>query len=124
VPAAAAEAAARRLGGGERSADYRYWARLPGHQPIVVRSSAGVVAAGVAGDRAVVHLTCAAGGAREATLAALRALPADTVSCCLPGPHPAVPALVRAGFRPTDYDLAMTAQLILPTSWVYSPGLG
>ncbi|HEU5266421.1 MAG TPA: GNAT family N-acetyltransferase [Jatrophihabitans sp.] len=120
-----AAAAGRWLGGGDRAADYRYWARLPGHQPIAVRSPTGVVAAGVATDQAVVHLTCAAAAARDATLAALAALPADKVSCCLPGPHPAVPALVAAGFRPTDYDLAMTtAELRLPTTWVYSAGLG
>jgi hypothetical protein len=127
VEADVAATVERRLGGGDRSADYRYW-HLVGHQPITVRSPAGVVAAGVLDVDGVTHLACpsAAGArvARDALVAALRALTADVVSCCVPGPHPGTTTLVDAGFRPTDYDLTMsTPDCVPPTSWVYSPGL-
>jgi GNAT superfamily N-acetyltransferase len=120
-----AAAAESRLGGGDRSADYRYWAQLPGHQPITVASAARVVAVGVLGIGDVAHLACpAANDAGDALVAALRALPTDTVTCCIPGPHPGTTTLVDAGFRPRDYDLTMTTpDCALPTSWVYSPGL-
>ena len=43
---------------------------------------------------------------------------------CLPGPHPAVRAMLDAGWRIDDYDLAMTtADLVLPVNWAYSPAL-
>ncbi|HZZ97178.1 MAG TPA: hypothetical protein VFE19_09185 [Jatrophihabitantaceae bacterium] len=38
--------------------------------------------------------------------------------------HPIVAPLLRSGFRICDYDIAMsTADLTLPTTWAYPPGL-
>jgi GNAT superfamily N-acetyltransferase len=120
VPIDKAAALEQRFGGGDRRADYDYWAGLPRHRVIAVQASGDAIGVGVLGPAEVVRLA----GSADAALAALRAVPADTVACCLPGPHPATTTLVGAGFRPTDYDLAMTTpDVALPTTWLYSAGL-
>jgi GNAT superfamily N-acetyltransferase len=120
VPVAAAAMLEERFGGGDRRADYEYWARLPGHRLVAVHGASDAIGVGVLGPAEVVRLA----GSADAAPAALRAVPAEVVACCVPGPHPATTTLVGAGFRPTDYDLAMTTpDVALPTTWLYSAGL-
>ncbi|MER7283800.1 GNAT family N-acetyltransferase [Dactylosporangium sp. NPDC000244] len=122
VEAGAAAAADRELTGGVRAAAYDYWSGAG----VLVHRASQLVAAGVADGGTLTHLTCPGEpDATEALTAALRCLGAAEVSLCLPGPHPAVNALLRAGFRIKDHDLAMhTPDVQLPVTWVYSPGLG
>jgi hypothetical protein len=93
---------------------------------MVVHDGDRVVAAGAATPDRLIHLACPRGqDAATALLAALSLLPGTPVSVCLPGPHPGFVALLRAGFRIEDFDLAMlTLDVDLPTSWAYAPGLG
>ncbi len=121
----AAGAADSQLATGNRSADYAFWTRAPSDQPLVVRDGQRIVAAAVVRGGNLVHLTCAEADTASALTTALRAAEADDLTVCLPGPHPSVISLLRAGFRVVDYDLAMsTPNLTLPVAWAYSPGLG
>jgi GNAT superfamily N-acetyltransferase len=144
VAPAVAAAADADLAGGDRAADYDHWTQTGG-AALLVRDGRRVVAAGAVRDGQLVHLTLAAvrfwrpvihrqdrppkaapgdTEADEALRAALAAAPGEQVSVCLPGPHPSVTTLLRAGFRVRDYDVAMaTPELTLPTTWAYSPGL-
>jgi GNAT superfamily N-acetyltransferase len=120
-----ARAADADLAGGNRAADYAFWTGPAGRGAIIVLAGEAVVAAGVLRDGELVHLTCPDPAVAEpALLAALRAAGADHVRACVPGQHPSLGTLLRAGFRVTDHDLAMTTpDVTLPASWVYSPGL-
>jgi len=141
APAAAAQAAGleREWSGTERSADYLAWAARPGGRALAVRRAGQVLAAGVAGGDAgtfgLTHLALApaarAAGpeaARDAVLAALAWLgdggPA-TGRAWLPAPHPAVRALLAAGWRTGEFDLFMASDpgLLDPRRAVPSPGL-
>ena len=125
VDAAGAGAADSQLATGNRSADYAFWTRAASDQPLIVRDGQRIVAAGVLRGGNLVHLTCAEADAASALTTALRAAEADDLTVCLPGPHPSLISLLRAGFRVVDYDLAMsTPDLTLPVAWAYSPGLG
>jgi GNAT superfamily N-acetyltransferase len=119
VDAAAATAAETALTGADRTAEYDFWATIG--TPVVVERNGQPVGAGVLGADEVVHLASDDEQACEAALAAVRS---EAVSLCLPGPHPALARLLRAGFRITDYDLTMVAPDVrLATTWAYSPGL-
>jgi GNAT superfamily N-acetyltransferase len=113
------------LAGGNRAADYEFWTGPAGRGGITVLAGEAVVAAGVLRDGELVHLTCPdPAAAQPALLAALHTADHDFVSACVPGQHPSLGTLLRAGFRVTDHDLAMTTpDVTLPASWVYSPGL-
>ncbi|WP_433088766.1 hypothetical protein ACQP1P_21535 [Dactylosporangium sp. CA-052675] len=122
VEAAAVAAADRELTGGVRAPAHDSWSGVG----VLVHRASRLVAAGVAEGGTLTHLTCPGErDAPEALTAASRRLGAAEVSLCLPGPHPAGHALLRAGFRIEDHDLAMhTPDMKLPVTWVYSPGLG
>ena len=126
VSGPAAADAERRLTGAERAAVYEYWTSGPNATGLVINAGDRLVACGIVRPHAITHLACASVDDALATVqAALSAIGTDTVSVCLPGPHPAVPALLRNGFRIDDYDLAMSTQAVnLPTTWAYSPSLG
>jgi GNAT superfamily N-acetyltransferase len=113
------------LSSGNRSADYAFWTRSGSGQAIVVHADDRAVAAGVLRGGNLVHLTCSSESDADAALrAALRAAEAANVTLCLPGQHPSLTSLLRAGFRIVDYDVAMsTPDLSLPVTWAYSPGL-
>jgi len=125
--AAAAEA---RLVGGDTSPDaapYRYWDGGGAPATVVVADGDDVVACGALRPGEVTHLTCA----RDADLvdavdvvAAVVAAAGPEVRLCVPGPHPALPALLGWGFRIEELDLALSAGVELPASTVFSPGLG
>ncbi len=114
------------LAGADRSHDYHFWRRHPQTSGVLVVDGTRLAACGAVRTAAVVHLCCPRrSDAGPALGAALAAAEGRTVTVHVPGPHPAVPELLRAGFRITDYDIAMaTPDLDLPTTWAYSPGLG
>jgi GNAT superfamily N-acetyltransferase len=126
VPADEAAAAEPALTGRDRAHDYAYWATVPDATGLVVRDGGAVVAAGAATPAWVFHLVTADGHDPTATLAAaLGACLADRVRLCLPGPHPALPALLDVGWRIEDFDHHMSSRpdLYSHTS-VLSPALG
>ena len=125
VSGAAAADAERRLTGAERDAAYEYWTTSRDATGLVIDAGDRLVACGAVRRGAITHLACAsADDALAAVQAALSAIGTRTVSACLPGPHPAVPALLAHGFRIDEYDLAMSTPAIsLPTTWAYSPSL-
>jgi len=137
-PAAAAEVAALELAwtGVDRSDDHRAWARRPGGAGVLARRRDRVAAAGTVGgaggEYGVIHLALApwAGAAADASAVVLAVLaglePGDGLArVCLPGPHPAVRALLAAGWRVEDFDLFMASEpgLLDPGRAVPSPAL-
>ena len=120
----------------DRAADHLAWAARPAGQPVIALSGGQPVAAGtVAGagpEYGLVHLAVApaAGpaGARDAVLAVLAALQppeGGRARVCLPGPHPAVRALLAAGWHNDYLDLFMATDpaLLDPRRAVPSPAL-
>jgi GNAT superfamily N-acetyltransferase len=125
VDAAVASDVDSKLASGDRAADYAYWTRSGSGQAIVVHDGDRATAAGVLRAGNLIHLTCRESDADAALAATLRASETANVTLCLPGRHPTLRSLLRAGFRIVDYDLAMsTPDLALPVAWAYSPGLG
>src|SRR5690242_6651484 len=132
-----AEVAALELAwtGTDRSDDHLAWARRPGGASVVARRGGQVMAAAAVGgagsEYGVTHLALApsAGGAdaAAAVLAVLAGLaPEDGLArACLPGPHPAVRALLAAGWRVEEFDLFMATEpsLLDPRRAVPSPAL-
>jgi GNAT superfamily N-acetyltransferase len=124
-----AHAAELTLTGIDRSSEYRHWERLPGATGVIVDDPSGrPIAAGVgtamrrADGAWLKHLAIdgAAGDgiAAAAVLAALAALPGGHhLGLSIPGPHPAVPTLLAAGYRIFDRDTycATDPALIDPT---------
>jgi GNAT superfamily N-acetyltransferase len=135
--ATAAEVAALELAwtGADRSDDHLAWARRPGGAGVLALRGGQVTAAGTVGGAGdgygVTHLALApaADGADStgAVLAVLTSLePASgQARVCLPGPHPAVRALLAAGWRVEEFDLFMTNDpgLLDPRRAVPSPAL-
>ena len=138
--ATAGEVAARELAwsGVDRSDDHRAWAQRPGGACVLVRRDGQVLAAGTVGgaggEYGVTHLALApsAGGTDSAAalLTVLAGLepeePEDgRARVCLPGPHPAVRALLAAGWRVEEFDLFMATEpdLLDPRRAVPSPAL-
>jgi GNAT superfamily N-acetyltransferase len=129
----------REWAGNGRAADYSAWAGRPGAQALVARRNGRVAAAGIAagdaGTFGLTHLALApeqepAGpqDARDAVLAALAWLGRGGTTLArawLPGPHPAVRALLAAGWRTGEFDLFMATDpdLLDPRRAVPSPAL-
>lgn len=123
--------------GADRAAEYGVWASRPTGESVVVRVGADgeVIAAGAVihrgPDRGIVHLstTPGAGDAVAAgvvlqSLALLADEPSQLAHVCLPAPHPAVRALLAAGWRFDEFDLFMASEpeLLDPRRAVPSPG--
>jgi hypothetical protein len=130
--AAPAEVARTELAwtGADRSDDHLAWARRPGGASMVAWRGREVMAAGTVGgageEYGVTHLAVApAADATAAVLAVLASLEGETARVCLPGPHPAVRALLAAGWRVAEFDLFMATDpgLIDPRRAVPSPAL-
>jgi GNAT superfamily N-acetyltransferase len=135
APAAAGEVAGleRRWTGIDRTADHQAWAARPGGQPVRAERDGQPLAAGtVAGagtEYGLVHLAlsaaCGDAEVRDAVLAVLASLdpPGGRARVCLPAPHPAVRALLAAGWRNDDLDLYMATDpgLLDPRRAVPSP---
>jgi GNAT superfamily N-acetyltransferase len=119
-----AAVAERDLHGHDRGPDYAFWATLPNATGLLVRDGTAVVAAGAAGGGRLLHLVTAAGADPSATLAAALGAFAGRTALCLPGPHPALPGLLGAGWRIDDLDHHVSSRpdLVSPSS-VLSPAL-
>jgi GNAT superfamily N-acetyltransferase len=145
VEAVSAEQAARfeqEVSGTDRTADYEAWAARPGAESVQVSSGAEVIATGTVlcsgpeagimrlairpvrddGTAAAAVLTGLAGLTGVAGLTGLAGL-TGPASVCLPAPHPAVRALLAAGWRVTDFDLFMASEpgMLDPRRAVPSP---
>lgn len=99
--------------GADRGLDVAFWTALPGGGCVLLRDGGAVAGLAVATDgrtagvRRLVRLAMAADADPVAVVAtALHwAGPAGTVArLTVPGPHPALPILLRAGFRIVDRD--------------------
>jgi GNAT superfamily N-acetyltransferase len=121
--------------GADRSADHLAWAGRPAGASLLAWRDDQVMAAGTTGgadgEYGVTHLALApAAGDTDAAAAVLAVLsrlePADGMArVCLPGPHPAVRALLAAGWRVEEFDLYMATEpdLLDPRRAVASPAL-
>lgn len=121
--------------GADRAADHRAWSGRPAGASVLVTQENQALAAGTVitagADCGIVHLTIAPGaddrGAVTAVTAVLRGLdhPGGQASVCLPAPHPAVRALLAAGWRFDEFDLFMASEpgLLDPRRAVSSPEL-
>ena len=129
-----AEVAALELAwtGVDRSDDHLAWSRRPGGAGLLARRDGQVMASGTAGgadgEYGATHLALApSADPADAVLALLAALqPKDgQAAVCLPGPHPAVRALLAAGWRVAEFDLYMASEqgLLDPIRAVPSPAL-
>jgi GNAT superfamily N-acetyltransferase len=121
--------------GTARAADHRAWAARPGGESILVSRDDEVIAAGPVinwgPDRGIVHLALSpaaddgvAAGVVLQTLAQLEEWPAESAQVCLPAPHPAVRALLAAGWQFDEFDLFMASEpgLLDPRRAIPSPG--
>jgi GNAT superfamily N-acetyltransferase len=136
-PAAPAEVAAQELTwtGADRSGDHLAWARRPGGASVLARRGGQVMAAGTTGgaggEYGVTHLAVAPpaddADAAAAVLAVLAGLEPEggMARVTLPGPHPAIRALLAAGWRVEEFDLFMATEpgLLDPRRAVPSPAL-
>jgi GNAT superfamily N-acetyltransferase len=121
--------------GVDRSADHQAWARRPGGAGVLAFRDGEVMAAGTmggAGDEfGLTHLaiTPAAddSGAAATVVGVLAGLAPEggLARVCLPAPHPAVRALLAAGWRVDEFDLFMATEpgLLDPRRAVPSPAL-
>ena len=110
----------RRWTGIDRTADHQAWATRPGGRPVLAERDGQVAAAGTVGgagtEYGIIHLAlspaCGDDDARDAVLAVLASLdpPGGRARVCLPAPHPAVRALLAAGWHNDDLDLYMATE--------------
>ncbi len=137
-PGTAVAVAGYELGwtGADRLADHEAWAARPGGESVVVSRDAEVLAAGTVvnsgPERGIVHFAVspaaddgAAAAAVLLTLAQLTGPESEVAHVCLPAPHPAVRALLAAGWRFDEFDLFMATEpsMIDPRRAVPSPAL-
>jgi GNAT superfamily N-acetyltransferase len=122
--------------GVDRFDDHESWAARPGGECVLVSREADVIAAGSVinsgPDRGIVHLALSpavddgtAAAVILLTLAQLAEPETEPAHVCLPAPHPAVRALLAAGWRFDEFDLFMATEpgLLDPRRAVPSPGL-
>jgi GNAT superfamily N-acetyltransferase len=118
-----------------RTAEHRAWMARPAAESVLISRDHDVIAAGTVithgPDRGIVHLALSpgtddgvAGGVVLHTLGQLPARPAENAQVCLPAPHPAVRALIAAGWRFDEFDVFMASEpgLLDPRRAVPSPG--
>jgi GNAT superfamily N-acetyltransferase len=131
-PAVPAEVARMELAwtGADRADDHLAWTRRPGGAGLLAWHGREVMAAatvgGAGGEYGVTHLAVApSADAAAAVLVVLASLEGETARVCLPGPHPAVRALLAAGWRLEEFDLFMATDpgLLDPRRTVPSPAL-
>ena len=119
----------------DRTADHQFWARWPGGAAVLASMHGRPAAAGTIGgagpEFGICHLVADPRAdddlARDAVVAVLSWLePADGCArLCLPSPHPATRALLRAGWRVEEFDLYMASEpgLLDPHRLSPSPAL-
>jgi GNAT superfamily N-acetyltransferase len=130
IPATAAQVGAleRDWTGIDRTADHAAWLARPEGAALLVSRDGEPVAAGAAAEFGLVHLAMrpdlpdAVTPVLTAPAGLSSAGPACTV--CLPAPHPAVRALLGAGWRIGELDIFMASEpdLLDPRRAVPSPG--
>jgi GNAT superfamily N-acetyltransferase len=125
----------RQWTGIDRTADHQAWTARPGGRPVIAERDGQAAAAGTVGgagtEYGIIHLAlppaCGDDDARDAVLAVLASLhpPGGRARVCLPAPHPAVRALLAAGWHNDDLDLYMATEpgLLDPRRAVPSPAL-
>lgn len=129
VDRATAEAVEAELGGGNRSAEYGYWAVRPGARLLVVEDGLDRVAVGATGGegetRGLSHLRAASPEVTAGVLLSVLATMDGDVLIAAPGPIGGVEELVAAGWRLVDTDqfAASAAELVDPTVLFPHPGL-
>ncbi len=117
----------------DRSADHAIWGDREGAQPFVVRRAGRAVAIvqarrRIRGEGRWVDRLLVAPKAEplETALAAMRfaAAPGQEIGGCIPGPNPALGALVRSGFRVVDGDTFMASEpnVVDPIRTFVDPG--
>jgi GNAT superfamily N-acetyltransferase len=119
--------------GSDRLPDLRAWAARPGGACVLVSADDEAIAAGAVRnsgrDRGIVHLSISP-AADDSTAAAVVLLtlahltgPEASAHVCLPAPHPAVRALLAAGWQFDEFDVFMATDigLIDPRRAVPSP---
>ena len=115
-----------RLAGTGASPDvllYRYWAGVRTSAALVVSDGGRMVACAALRPGEVAHVSCAGDADAVGVVAASVSAAGQEVRLCVPGPHPALRALLGWGFEIEDMDLAMSSGMPLPATGVYSPGL-
>jgi len=112
----------------DRTADHRAWQARPRGAGLLVVRDGEPVAAGTAAGPELMHLAIRP-DVEDAALPVLTALAGLSSggapsTVCLPAPHPAVRALLAAGWRIGDIDLFMASEpgLLDPRRAVPSPG--
>jgi GNAT superfamily N-acetyltransferase len=125
--------AALALSGIDRREDFAFYAVQRDAAGHVVRDAGAVSAVGWAhrdddGDgRTLAHATIAGDTDPVRTVVALLRAAAgrDPISACVPGPHPALPVLLEAGWRITDRDTFCTSDpgWLDPVRILPNPGL-
>jgi len=126
VSAAVAADAEAGITGVVRTSTYRYWlAAAPAARAVVLHEGRGLVGVGVVAVGELTHLAVTGeADPSDVLLAGLQATASARVRLCLPGPHPALRLLLEHGFRVNDHDTHLaTPDVVLPPTWVYSPGL-
>ena len=125
----------RQWTGIDRTADHQAWTARPGGRPVIAEREGQAAAAGTVGgagtEYGIIHLALPPAygddDARDAVLAVLAGLhpPDGRARVCLPAPHPAVRALLAAGWHNDDLDLYMATEpgLLDPRRAVPSPAL-
>lgn len=120
--------------GTDRAPDYEAWAARPGAESVQVSGDGKVIAAGIVlrsgpevGIMRLATVPAADDGAAATAVLAALAGPYDSPGSAhvdLPAPHPAVRALLAAGWRVTDFDLFMASEpgMLDPRRAVPSPG--
>jgi GNAT superfamily N-acetyltransferase len=130
IPATAAQVGAleRDWTGIDRTADHAAWLARPEGAALLVSRDGEPVAAGAAAEFGLVHLAMRPDlpDAVTPVLTALAGLSSAGSACtvCLPAPHPAVRALLGAGWRIGELDIFMASEpdLLDPRRAVPSPG--
>jgi GNAT superfamily N-acetyltransferase len=119
----------------DRTTDHQFWAGWPGGAAVLASLDGQLAAAGTIGgagpEFGICHLAADPRAdddlARDAVVAVLSWLePADGCArLCLPSPHPATRALLRAGWRVEEFDLHMASEpgLIDPRRLSPSPAI-
>jgi len=122
--------------GADRFDDHQSWAARPGGECVLVSRDAEVIGAATVinsgPDRGIVHLALSpavddgtAAAVVLQTLAQLEGPETEPAHVCLPAPHPAVRALLAAGWQFNEFDLFMASVsgLLDPRRVVPSPAL-
>jgi GNAT superfamily N-acetyltransferase len=115
----------QRWTGDDRTPTYRHWS-IRGGDPLLIGDPAAPIAvAARSGPAVLAHVAVAPDADPAPTMLDAIATVGQPVDVYLPGPHPALPTLLRNGFTIGDFDLFMTSRPDRPgdITGAYEPGL-